>query len=256
MEKAIIGGTGVYSLASQLVHKTIQTDYGAVPLDIGTIGGEEIAFLPRHGKGHSTPPHLINYRANMQALKNLGVKHIYATATVGSCHNELNVGDIVVIDDFLDFTKSRICTFYGGKNQKVAHTDMSDPYCNNLRKLFINVAKEQNVSIKEKAVYLCTEGPRFETSSEIKFYQKIGADVIGMTSVPEVILAKELGMCYASIGMVSNMCTGIENKNLAEDDLSKAIGNAKSKVFNIFIDVFKEKLNQDKCTCNKAVMYL
>ena len=129
MEKAIIGGTGVYDIGEDSYVESVSTEYGDVEVDIVKINGEEIAFLPRHGKGHSVPPHLINYRANMKSLEKLGVKYIYATVAVGSMNENYAPGDIVVINDFLDFTKSRPITFYEGGEEGVIHSDMSDPYC-------------------------------------------------------------------------------------------------------------------------------
>lgn len=256
MEKAIIGGTGVYDIAEDVESRKIHTAYGDADVDIVKINGEKIVFLARHGKGHSVPPHLINYRANMKALKDLGVKYIYATAAVGSCNPNYTVGDVVIVNDFLDFTKSRPVTFFEGGERGVIHTDMSDPYCRNLRKLFYETAQEENLPIKGEAVYVCTEGPRFETATEIKMYQILSGDVVGMTNVPEVILAKELGMCYCTIGIITNMCTGIENNNLAKDNIKGKVGKVKSKVMNVCLKILQKQINQDNCFCNESIIKL
>ncbi|NLW22701.1 MAG: S-methyl-5'-thioinosine phosphorylase [Tissierellia bacterium] len=252
--KAIIGGTGVYE-AGNSIKRTVDTEYGSVEVDILELAGEEIVFLARHGKDHSLPPHLINYRANMMALKNLGVKYIYATAAVGSCNENFEPGDVVVIKDFLDFTKSRPMTFFEGGDQPVRHVDMSEPYCSNLREKFYNKAKEEGLIIKGDAVYVCTEGPRFETASEINMFKQIGGDVVGMTNVPEVVLAKELGICYAALGIITNWCTGMKGA-ISLHDIEGAVAKNRERLTDIFIKIFQEGLDQNNCTCKDSIIEL
>jgi len=250
---AIIGGTGVYGTNYDSRIEKVKTKYGEVELDVMNIDGTEIVFLARHGKKHSVPPHLINYRANIMALKEFGVKFIYATAAVGSFNENFAPGDVVVIKDFVDFTKSRPMTFYDGDNG-VKHVDMSDPYCRNMREKFYRHAKELSLDIKGDAVYVCTEGPRFETTSEIKMYKNFG-DVAGMTSVPEVVLAKELGLCYASVGIITNWCTGISGE-IAIHDIKGTMDKNKEKITEVFIRVFKEGLDQEHCSCKNSIIEL
>ncbi len=257
MDKAIIGGTGVYDINGDKYTRRVETAYGSVDVDIVGIQGEEIAFLARHGKGHSTPPHRINFRANMSALKQLGVKYIYATAAVGSCNENYAPGDIVILKDFIDMTKARTLTFYEGEEGKVSHTDMSDPYCRNLRQQFREAARELQINVKGgDTVYVCTEGPRFETASEIRTYKILGGDVVGMTNVPEVILAKELGMCYAAIGIVTNWCTGMKSESITLHDIQGSLAENKEKVSKAFLRVFQGCLNQESCTCKEAIIEL
>ena len=258
MEKAIIGGTGVYGVlvSGNSCSKIIVTEYGEAKVDIVEINGEEIVFLARHGKGHSLPPHLINYRANMKALDKLGVKYIYSTVAVGSCNEKYAPGDVVVINDFMDFTKVRPITFYEGGEAGVIHTDMSEPYCSNLRNKFYKIAQQLDIKIKGEGVYACTEGPRFETKSEIKMYKTLGADVIGMTNVPEVVLAKELGMCYSAVGIVTNWCTGIKDEEIILHDIQSSMDKNKEKITNAFIQIFLKELNQEKCKCNRSTIKL
>lgn len=252
--KAIIGGTGVYGTSHNSRVEKVKTKFGEVELDVVNIDGEEIVFLARHGKEHSKPPHLINYKANMMALKEYGVKYIYATAAVGSCNENYGPGDVVVINDFLDFTKSRSVTFFEGGDEPVKHVDMSDPYCKNMRDKFYHFSKELGLDIKGEAVYICTEGPRFETASEIKIYKNIG-DVVGMTSVPEVVFAKELGMCYSAIGIITNWCTGIGGE-IAIHDIQGSVDKNRENITDVFIKVFKEGLDQDNCSCNNSIIQL
>lgn len=256
MEKAIIGGTGVYDIG-EACSREIETEYGSVTIDVvKTKRGEEVAFLARHGKGHSVPPHLINYRANIKALKDIGVKYIYTTCAVGSCNENFAPADVVVLKDFLDFTKTRPLTFYEGGEKGVVHVAMDAPYCPNLGRKFKEYAKTMGLNIKGDAVYACTEGPRFETASEIKMYKMLGADIVGMTNVPEVVLAKELGMCYQAIGIVTNWCTGIKG-DVAGHDIKGAVESNKALISEIFMTVFtEEELSQDDCKCNASLIKL
>lgn len=253
--KAIIGGTGIYSGASESQKRTVNTKYGDVDLDIITINGEMIVFLARHGTKHSVPPHLINYRANIMALKQIGVNYIYATAAVGSCNENYEPGDLVVIKDFIDFTKSRELTFFEGGTESVKHVDMSIPYCKNMGHKFYEKIQEFGLGVKGPAVYACTEGPRFETESEIKMFKQLGADVVGMTSVPEVILAKELGMCYSTIGIISNWCTGFRG-NFTLHNIHESINEKKDIITEVFIELFKEGLDQNNCNCKDSIIEL
>ncbi|MCF6464742.1 S-methyl-5'-thioinosine phosphorylase [Clostridium sp. Cult2] len=252
--KAIIGGTGVYDIGESH-NRLVHTKYGEVELDLINIDGEEIVFLSRHGKNHTTPPHRINYRANMMALKEIGVEYIYATAAVGSCNENYAPGDVVIIKDFLDFTKSRPITFFEGGEEKVKHVDMSNPYCKNLRDKFYLMAKEEGIEIKGEAVYVCTEGPRFETASEINMFKHLGGDVVGMTNVPEVVLAKELGICYATIGIISNWCAGMKG-DITIHDIQSALQNNKEKITRAFINVFKGELDKNNCNCKNSIIEL
>ena len=256
MKKAIIGGTGVYGMPGSSRQQTIQTPFGTVEVDIVTAFGEEIVFLARHGKNHTVPPHLINYRANIKALAQLGISHIFATAAVGSCNDHFYPGDLVMITDFLDFTKTRQATYFDGCDEPVGHVDMTDPYCPCLRRQCYEAADEEGVSLKGDAVYVCTEGPRFESAAEIRMFKQLGGDIVGMTNIPEVLLARELGMCYAALGMVSNWCTGMKQEQIALHDIQAALGDNRSTLTRLFLKVFQQKLRQDHCTCRHSVIKL
>ncbi len=253
--KAIIGGTGVYSASGESKKQIVETKYGNVQVDIININSEDIVFLARHGSSHSLPPHLINYRANIMALKQLGVNYIYATAAVGSCNEKYAPGDLVIIKDFIDFTKVRPLTFFEGGEESVKHVDMTQPYCKNMGHKFHDIAGQIGLEIKGPAVYVCTEGPRFETASEIKMYKQLGGDVVGMTNVPEVVLAKELGMCYSTIGIITNWCTGVKGE-FSLHDIQGSVDKNREKITQIFIQVFKEGLDQKTCNCNDSLIQL
>jgi 5'-methylthioadenosine phosphorylase len=220
VEWAIIGGTGVYDAEAleNPCKQTVQTPYGPVSYVWGTHAGHRVAFMPRHGASHQTPPHQVNYKANLFALKQAGVKRILATAAVGSMRKSLPPGSLVIVDQFLDFTKARPVTYFEN-GEAVAHVDMSDPYCGGLRAHLERTAAACAIAVSAGGTYVVTEGPRFETPAEIRAFAILGGDVVGMTSVPEVVLAKELGMCYASVAMVTNMCAGMTANPLTHEEV-------------------------------------
>ncbi|MFQ6075423.1 MAG: S-methyl-5'-thioinosine phosphorylase, partial [Candidatus Bathyarchaeia archaeon] len=199
---AIIGGTGLESLLPEGTKTRVGTPYGPTPpITLARIGGREVAFLPRHGERHTHAPHRINYRANIWALHTLGVERVLATSAVGGINVEYSPGDLVIPDDFIDFTKHRALTFYD--EAPVTHIDMTEAYCPELRRILIEAAKERRAGVWERGVYACTEGPRFETPAEIRMLRALGCDVVGMTGFPEVVLAREVETCYATLCYVS-----------------------------------------------------
>ncbi|HSV42850.1 MAG TPA: S-methyl-5'-thioadenosine phosphorylase [Methanomassiliicoccales archaeon] len=201
----IIGGTGVYDPDMFELKETVRpfTPYGAPSDDIqiGEIKGVPVAFLPRHGRGHVLPPHMVNYRANVWALKQLGVDRIISPCAVGSLQEEYEPGQICIVDQFIDFTKQRDYTFYNGP--KTVHISTADPFCPELSKIFIKEAKKAKIKAHAKGTYLCIEGPRFSTRAESQMYRAF-ADIIGMTLVPECQLALEMEMCYCSLAMITD----------------------------------------------------
>jgi 5'-methylthioadenosine phosphorylase len=201
----IIGGTGIYDPAMFKLKQTVRlsTPYGAPSDDIqiGVIDGVPVAFLARHGKGHIYPPHVVNYRANIWALKQCGVERIISPCAVGSLQEEFKPGQIVIPDQFIDFTKKRDYTFYDGS--KTVHISMADPFCTELRALFVKEAKAAKIPHHADGTYLCIEGPRFSTRAESMLYRAF-ADIIGMTLVPESQLAREMEMCYVSLAMITD----------------------------------------------------
>lgn len=250
MELALIGGTGLQQIKFQHnKNVSIETPYGLVKLEIADVNGTEIAFLKRHGEGHTVPPHRINYRGNIWALKQIGVKRILATGAVGSLSPKFGVGEITLIDQFLDFTKNRSQTFYEGGEQGVLHVDVSQPYCSDLREIVAHAAQNINIEIKTSGVYVCTEGPRFETPAEIKMFRMLGGELVGMTGVPEVVLARELGMCYATIALVTNAAAGIINQPLTHAEVIDTMDILSETVAKL-VENTCTLLNKDqKCYC-------
>ncbi len=192
------------------------------------LAGREILFLPRHGKTHEIPPHRINFRANIFALRRLGVTHVIATNAVGSLRKALIPGSFFIPSDFLDFTK-QIWTFY---ENKVVHADMSSAFDKNLSKILFEACKTCKYKVKFGGIYIGTSGPRFETPAEIKMYKKLGGDVVGMTAVPEVILANELKIKYASLCIISNYAAGMQEK-LSLEEVFEIVRSNEEKIRNV-----------------------
>ena len=253
MEYAIIGGTGVYDprLLKDLRTEEVRTPYGDVEVQVGTYEGVEVAFMPRHGRGHSIPPHRINYRANIWGLRHLGVRRVLATAAVGSLNPEMEPGHFVIVDQFLDFTKGREHTFFDGGENGVVHTDMTHPYCPELRASLIRQAERLGLRCHGAGVYVCTEGPRFETAAEIRAYRILGGDVVGMTNVPESTLAREAGLCYAAMAMVTNMAAGISKSPLTHEEVVEIMAANTENVRRLALETILSLPPEPACTCGR-----
>jgi len=250
---AVIGGTGFKGLFNDARQVRLGTPYGiAPPLSIGKIDGKEVVFLPRHGLNHSVPPHKINYRANVYALYKMGVERIIAVNAVGAINRDFKPGDVVIPHDFIDFTKLRHTTFYD--ESPVTHVDVSQPYCPELRKLLIETARKLELRLWDRAVLVCTEGPRFETPAEIEMFRRLGCDVVGMTGIPEAVLARELEMCYVTFCFVSNMAAGIQER-LTPHEVSKVSEQIMPKLEQALIETIKALplKREGNCPCASAL---
>lgn len=205
-EIAIIGGTGMYDaeMIGDAYEVSPKTPYGEVsgPITVGTFMGRRTAFLARHGRGHALPPHMINYRANIDALRQLGVRRVFAPSAVGSLREEVAPGDFALPSQFIDLTRTRAGSFSDAG--RVIHMSMADPFCPELRKCAADAVSAGAKRLHDNSTYVCIEGPRFSTRAESAIYRSYGAHVIGMTLVPECQLAREARMCYASISMVTD----------------------------------------------------
>jgi len=235
---AIIGGTGVYDpgFLQSVQEIEVKTPYGDVRIAAGTYQEKEIAFVSRHGKGHSVAPHKVNYRAIVWSLKSLGVQYAVATNAVGSCNPNFRVGDFVLVDQFIDFTKSRPATFFDGEGTPVVHTDVTNPYCPALRQALLSQGLQMGVPIHRHGCYVCFEGPRYETAAEVRLAAALGGDVLGMTGVPEVGLAREAGICYASVCIVTNMGAGMSETALSHIDVSQVVKERMGYVRRLAVD--------------------
>lgn len=253
-EIGIFGGTGIYDsgLLEDPKEVTVDTPFGKTSdsVTIGVFKGRKVAFMPRHGKKHTIPPHLINFRANIWAFKQLGIKRIIAPSAVGSLKEELSPGTFVLPTQFLDFTKSRKGTF--SEEGKVIHISVADPFCSELQSAVKRAAKAQNIPIHSDKTYVCIEGPRFSTKAESRFYKSTGADIIGMTLVPECQLAREAQMCYASICTVTDYDVWAEKPVTAKEvieTLKKNVENTKRLLTSLPEEIPAER----SCVCAKAL---
>ena len=253
-EIGIFGGTGIYDsgLLKDSKEVTIDTPYGKTSdvITIGEFNGRQIAFMPRHGKKHTIPPHLINFRANIWAFKELGIKRIIAPSAVGSLKEEFEPGHFALPSQFIDFTKSRDGTF--SEDGRVIHISVADPFCPELQNVIVDVAKNQEIQIHKDCTYVCIEGPRFSTKAESKFFRTIGADIIGMTLVPECQLAREAQICYVSMSTVTDYDVWAEKPVTAKEVMETLAKNVKmtKKLLTLVIDQIPETKS---CSCERAL---
>ena len=254
---AIIGGSGLYQMdgIEVLDELDIDTPYGkpSDTLTLAKIHGHEVVFLPRHGKTHSIPPHNINYRANIYAMKLAGVSQIISVSAVGSLREDIAPGDFVIVDQFVDRTRERASTFFDGPI--VAHVSLADPVCPSLRTQLQHACEQQHIQVHEQGTYMVMQGPQFSTRAESHLYRSWGMDVIGMTNMPEAKLAREAEICYATVAM----CTDYDCWHEEEDDVSvsnvlevmhKNVGKAK-----MMLDTFFKHKPQGEppCACHQAL---
>lgn len=248
---AIIGGTGLDSILDESEHIRIGTPYGfPSSIRVGEVSGKTVAFLLRHDVGHTIPPHRVNFRANIYALREIGVERIIATNAVGAINLEFKPGDLIVPNDLIDFTRQRPLTFYD--EAPVTHIDFSEPYCPEIRRILVEKAGKSGGKVWDQAVYVCTEGPRYETPAEIRMFRSLGGDIVGMTGVPEAVLARELGICYATLCFVSNMAAGIGGK-LTTREVMETSRNVIPKVKQTLKEAIKDLPKDRGCSCARSL---
>ena len=208
----VIGGSGLYSFLETTELVSTATPYGSPSADltVAHLAGRRVAFLPRHGAGHTLPPHRINYRANVWALHSIGVRRVIAPCAVGSLRPDRAPGEVVVCDQFIDRTHSREGTFFDGP--AVAHLSAADPYCEELRPLAARAARDAGLRVHDAGAVVVVQGPRFSTRAESRHHAATGADVINMTQCPEAALARELGMCYVNLSLITDWDSGLEGQ--------------------------------------------
>lgn len=210
-EIGVFGGSGFYAFLDDPEEVTLATPYGApsAPYTIGTAGGRRVAFLPRHGRDHEFPPHLVPYRANVWGMKELGVTRLLGPSAAGSLRRDIPPKTFVVSDQAIDMTKSRTNTFYDGP--ETVHVSFADPYCPVLRRSLVDAAAGLGIEHRDGGTMVVIEGPRFSTRAESKMFAQAGGDVIGMTQFPELTLARELEMCFANVALVTDYDVGVDD---------------------------------------------
>lgn len=225
----LIGGTGFGEALVSGTPEQVETEYGPARVTRGALDAErEIVFVARHGVGHQIPPHLINHRANIAALRQLEVSRVFATAAVGSLQEALRPGDFVVLDDFLDLTKGEVVTFFDAPGL-VRHTDMGQPYAPELRRILLDTAPDTgSAAVHPRGTYVCVSGPRYETPAEIRLYASWGGSVVGMTGAPEAILCREAELPYAGVAIVTNYgCGLLDSAPLAHGDVEHRMSQSR-----------------------------
>ncbi|MEZ5757922.1 MAG: MTAP family purine nucleoside phosphorylase [Emcibacteraceae bacterium] len=243
MTVAIIGGTGIYNLPGIEVEEMhVRNIYGEAMVYLGQGDYKDVVFLTRHGVKHTTPPHKVNYRANIRALKDLGVSRIMATYAVGAISRGYPVLELAVLRDFLDFTSGREFSFFDEIERGIGHVEMSKPFCPTLSAKTIELAPKHGINVHDGATYVATNGPRFESPAEIKMYQMLGGDVVGMTACPEVYLAGELGMSFGAVALPINLAAGLEeNITIHEGNIDEV----RAKMIALMLDVLANTRDED-----------
>jgi 5'-methylthioadenosine phosphorylase len=248
----IIGGTGLTQLANlKITHRQVaRTPYGepSGALTFGRLCGEEIIFLARHGYGHTIPPHEVNYRANLWALKEFGVDRVVSVATVGGISPDFRAGCLVVPHQLIDYTWGRAHTFAVSGEKQVTHLDFTEPYCSAMRRDLLQAAQQKRIEIKDGGVYAAAQGPRLETAAEINRFERDGADMVGMTGMPEAYLARELEICYAAIGVVVNDAAGrgASTQGIRDEDIQRVMADLMSRV-RLVLEELVALANPDSC---------
>ncbi len=251
----VIGGSGLYEIEGVVINevKKISTPFGD-PSDsyrIVELSSRKIVLLPRHGSQHHIPPHKINYRANIWGFKELGVERVISLGAVGSLSHEVEPGTIIVPDQIIDMTKGRDSTFYD--SDRVVHIDFTEPYCPELRESIFGAGMKSGIELKKSGTYICVNGPRLETKAEIKFFSGIGADIIGMTMMPEASLARETELCFAGISVVTNYAAGITEKRLTTTEVIKVMKGTAVRLK----EILKETINlipvERRCACKETL---
>jgi 5'-methylthioadenosine phosphorylase len=251
----IIGGSGLYDIPGLEITDSakLTSPYGE-PSDvyrIGRLSGKEVAFLPRHGSMHHIQPHKINYRANIWGFRELGVKKIISVGASGGISKSMKPGLITFPDQIIDMTSGRPSTFYD--EDEVIHVDFTEPFCRDLRNYLSVAAERSKVGVAESGLYVCVNGPRLETAAEIKTFSLWGADMVGMTAMPEASLARELEICVAGISVITNYAAGITDKRLTATEVVETMQAASEKIKLLLKTLLSTDFSDPVCSCREAL---
>ncbi len=256
-EIGVFGGSGFYSFLEDTTEIDMKTPYGD-PSDkivLGEVGGRKVAFLPRHGKNHDLPPHMINFRANIYAMKELGVKYIFGPCASGSLQPHIKPGQFVICDQFVDRTKGRKDTFFDGP--KTIHITMAQPYCPDLRKIVARSAEELDIAHHQKGTVVIIQGPRFSTVAESKWFASQGWEVINMTQYPESYLAREQEICYVNISLITDYDVGLEGHPdvvpVTLEAVVKVFNENNEKLKNLLFKAIEKIPEGRQCICSRAL---
>src|SRR5437764_9194788 len=256
-EIGVFGGSGFYEWFSGAELVTMETPYGtpSAPISVADVGCRRVAFLPRHGPRHTMPAPFVNYRANVWAMHELGVRRIIGPSAVGSLQPDLHPGDLVICDQFIDRTSGRSDTYYPGP--EVVHISAADPYCPELRALAAGVAREQALRFRPAGTVVVVQGPRFSTRAESRWYGRMGWDIVGMTQYPEVILARELEMCYLNLSLVTDYDARVEGAAeigaVQAHDVLRVLGENIARLRNVLTALVPMIPAAPTCTCQRAL---
>jgi len=251
----VIAGSGFYDGEGVKVQelRKLSTPYGE-PSDIFRIceiSGKEVVLLSRHGTPHHIPPHMVNYRANLWGFRELGVERVFSVNAVGGISPRLEPGDLVIADQIIDMTHGRAATFYD--RSEVVHIDFTQPFCHELRRTLIDAGEKIGTTIASAGTYICVEGPRLETRAEIQFFSMAGADIVGMTAMPEACLARELELCFACLAVVTNHAAGISEKRLTRAEVIATMKHSRERIKSVISQALSILPESRTCDCEHAL---
>jgi 5'-methylthioadenosine phosphorylase len=256
-ELGVFGGSGFYSFLDGVTEHTVETPYGdpSDKLAIGEVEGHKVAFLPRHGRRHQYPPHKINYRANLWAMKQLGVTRVIGPCAAGSLQPEAEPGHFVVCDQIVDRTSGRPDTFYDGP--ETTHISFADPYCPELRALAVEKAKQLGITVHDGGTMVVIQGPRFSTRAESKWFQQAGWEVINMTGHPEALLARELELCYVNVSLITDYDVGLEGlpgiSPVSHAEVVRVFEENNAKLRDLLMALLPAVPGERSCPCATAL---